>query len=85
MGPLANRSPRARYDSWYARPLTTAARRLGVLDTLSREAFTLARLDLSEEQITAALLPAFVGAAGERREYEGRRTIRDAVHARGQS
>jgi hypothetical protein len=56
--------------------------------TLSREAFTLARpeLRLDEGQIVSALLPAFVGAAGERREYEGRRTIRDAVRAaRGQS
>jgi hypothetical protein len=55
--------------------------------TLSREAFTLARpaLKLDEGQIESALLPAWVNAAGERREYEGRRTIRDAIHARGQS
>jgi hypothetical protein len=51
--------------------------------TLSKEAFALARLDLSESAIAAVLLPAFVAAAGERREHEGSRTIRDAVRARG--
>jgi hypothetical protein len=50
--------------------------------TLSREAFTLARLGLGDKQIERAVLPAFVASAGERREYEGRRTIRDAVRAR---
>jgi hypothetical protein len=49
---------------------------------LSREAFSLARLGLDESQISSALLPAFVAAAGERREYEGARTIRDAIRAR---
>jgi hypothetical protein len=49
---------------------------------LSREAFTLARLEVDEGQIASALLPAFVASAGERREHEGRRTIRDAVRAR---
>ena len=51
---------------------------------LSREAYKLARLELGldERQIVGALLPAFVAAAGERREWEGRRTIRDAVWAR---
>jgi hypothetical protein len=49
---------------------------------LSREAFALARLGLSCAQITATLLPAFVAAAGERREWEGTRTIRDAIRAR---
>jgi hypothetical protein len=49
---------------------------------LSREAFSLARLGLDEGQIVSALLPAFVAAAGERREYEGGRTIRDAIRAR---
>jgi hypothetical protein len=49
---------------------------------LSKEAFTLARLGVDEEQIARALLPAFVASAGEAREHEGRRTIRDAVHAR---
>jgi hypothetical protein len=50
--------------------------------TLSREAFTLARLGVSDSEITAALLPAFVASAGEARRYEGERTIRDAVRAR---
>lgn len=49
---------------------------------LSREAFALARLGLSEHEIAATLLPAFVAAAGERREWEGVRTIRDAIRAR---
>lgn len=49
---------------------------------LSREAFSLARLGMDGGQITSALLPAFVASAGERREYEGARTIRDAVRAR---
>jgi hypothetical protein len=50
--------------------------------TLSKEAFGLARLGLVQYEVEAALLPAFVAAAGERRENEGRRTIRDAVRAR---
>jgi hypothetical protein len=50
--------------------------------TLCREAFALARLGLSESEIEGALLPAFVGVAGERRQHEGIRTIRDAVQAR---
>jgi hypothetical protein len=50
--------------------------------TLCREAFALARLGLDDGEIERALLPAFVAAAGERREYEGRRTIRDAIRAR---
>jgi hypothetical protein len=51
--------------------------------TLLREAFSLARLELSEDEIAAALLPAFVAAAGERRAHEGERAIRDAIRARG--
>jgi hypothetical protein len=50
--------------------------------TLSKQAFGLARLGLSESEIEGALLPAFVEAAGERRQYEGARTIRDAIRAR---
>jgi hypothetical protein len=50
--------------------------------TLSREAFALARLGLSDAQIESVLLPAFVAAAGERREREGARTIQDAIKAR---
>ncbi len=50
---------------------------------LSREAFGLARLGLTVSEITAALLPAFVIAAGEARRAEGARTIADAVRARG--
>jgi hypothetical protein len=49
---------------------------------LCREAFTLARFGLSESEIRSALLPAFIAAAGEQRESEGLRTIRDAVRAR---
>ncbi len=51
-------------------------------ETLNREAFALARLDLSEDEIAGALVPAFVAAAGEARRWEARRTIRDAVKAR---
>ncbi|HXX68099.1 MAG TPA: hypothetical protein VEK07_12995 [Polyangiaceae bacterium] len=50
--------------------------------TLSREAFGLARLGLAASEVEAALLPAFVAAAGERRQAEGVRTIRDAIRAR---
>jgi hypothetical protein len=50
--------------------------------TLSREAFALARFGLSDTEIAATLLPAFVTAAGERRQWEGARTIRDAIRAR---
>jgi hypothetical protein len=49
---------------------------------LSREAFALARFDLSEAEIQGVLLPAFVASAGEHRQREGERTIRDAVFAR---
>ena len=49
---------------------------------LSKEAFALARLGLDEQEIAAMLLPAFVNAAGESRQSEGARTIRDAVRAR---
>ncbi len=46
---------------------------------LLREAFSLARLDLTESEIADALLPAFVAAAGEARRREGERAIRDGV------
>jgi hypothetical protein len=49
---------------------------------LSREAFKLARLDLSALDIERALLPAFVASAGDARATEGARTIRDAIRAR---
>jgi hypothetical protein len=52
---------------------------------LARQAFSLARLGLSETEITAALLPAFVVAAGDGRRREGERTIRDALRARGEA
>lgn len=52
-------------------------------DLLNREAYGLARLDLTEGEIREALLPAFVQAAGEGRIEEGERAIRDAVKARG--
>jgi hypothetical protein len=49
---------------------------------LSRETFTLARLELANHEIHATLLPAFVAAAGEARRHEGERTIADAIRAR---
>ena len=50
---------------------------------LCREAFTLSRLEgLTFEDIERALLAAFISAAGERRQLEGERTIRDAVRAK---
>ena len=49
---------------------------------LCKEAHSLARLGLSESDIANALLPSFIAAAGEGRELEGRRAIRDAVRAR---
>uniref|UniRef100_A0A6M3K4Z7 Primase n=1 Tax=viral metagenome TaxID=1070528 RepID=A0A6M3K4Z7_9ZZZZ len=49
---------------------------------LCREAFSLARLGLSEQQISDALLGPFVAVAGDRRRREGERTIRDEIHAR---
>lgn len=52
--------------------------------TLYGQAFGLAREDLGlpDEDIVAALLPAFVRTAGEGRREEGERTIADAVDAR---
>jgi hypothetical protein len=50
---------------------------------LCREAYSLARLGLTEAEVEAALMPSFIAAAGKRRESEGRRTIRDCVRARG--
>lgn len=52
-------------------------------EALNAEAYSLARLDLSESQIAAVLVPAFVAAAGPNREAEARRTVRDACKARG--
>ena len=46
---------------------------------LAKEAWGLARLDLSEQEIEAALLPVFVANAGESRRAEGLRTIRGQV------
>jgi hypothetical protein len=53
-------------------------------EELFRQAASLARpeLGIRDEEIEARLLPAFVSVAGERREYEGRRAISDAI-ARG--
>lgn len=51
-------------------------------ETLNREAYALARLDLTEHEIADALVPSFVAAAGEARRWEAKRTIRDAVQAR---
>jgi hypothetical protein len=68
----------------YAADAVSSASEGGRHFALSREAYKLARreLGLDEAQIVGALLPAFVAAAGERREWEGLRTIRDAVQAR---
>lgn len=52
-------------------------------DALLREAYSLARLNLSEAAIKDSLLEAFVFRAGEPRRREGERAIRDAVQARG--
>jgi hypothetical protein len=49
---------------------------------VSREAYSLARLGLSEAEIEAALLPAAVASMGPGREREAARTIRDAIRAR---
>lgn len=51
-------------------------------ETLCREAYTLARLDLSITEISDALLPAAVAAMGDARRREAERTIADAVAAR---
>ena len=51
--------------------------------SLCREAYGLARLDLDESAIAAALLPAWVSVAGEPRKREGAKAIIDAVRARG--
>jgi hypothetical protein len=51
-------------------------------DTLFSEAFSLARLGLSEADIRGELLEVFVVVAGERRRREGECAIRDAVAAR---
>jgi hypothetical protein len=53
-------------------------------DALLREAFSLSRLDLTDDEIERHLLDAFVAVAGEGRRFEGHRAIRDAVRARGQ-
>ena len=60
---------------------TTPGDRHGVL---LREAWKLAggALSLGEHEIRAALLPAFVAAAGEARRREGELAIRDAIRAR---
>ena len=51
-------------------------------ETLNREAYALARLDLSIDAIRDALLPTAVAAMGEGRRREAERTIADAVRAR---
>ncbi len=50
--------------------------------TLLRQAWSLARFELSEGQIREALLEPFVSVAGESRRIEGERAIRDAVRER---
>jgi hypothetical protein len=75
-----DRYTRRAFDS--ARRNIEAAGEGGRHDALLREAFSLARLDLSEDQIRGALLESFVYAAGESRRREGERAISDAVSAR---
>lgn len=52
-------------------------------DALLRESFSLARLELTQDEIERELLPSFVAVAGEHRRYEGACAVRDAVKARG--
>lgn len=49
---------------------------------LCREAFTLGRLELRDDEIEGALLPAAVASMGEARKREAERAIRDALRAR---
>jgi hypothetical protein len=65
-----------------ARANVYAASPGGRHDVLLREAFSLARLDLTIGQIEGALLGAFVHVAGEPRRREGTKAIHDAVTAR---
>ncbi len=54
--------------------------------TLCSEAFSLTRFGMGEHEVKDALLDAFVSAAGEDREAEGEKALRDAVrHRRGTS
>jgi hypothetical protein len=77
-----------RGDAYVRAALRRAASNVATSDpggrhhALLREAFALARFSLSHEEIERALLPAFVTTAGEARQREGERTIRDAVRAR---
>jgi hypothetical protein len=87
--PRAERLPRPEHRDAYVRgALERAAGAVSAASpgvrhyTLSKEAYGLARLGIGEAEIAPALLPAFVAAAGEAREYEGARTIRDAIKAR---
>lgn len=76
-------------DRYIAAALKNAASAIGSARAgarhglLVKEAYGLARLGLTEDEICNALLPAFVHAAGEGRTEEGERAIRDAVNARG--
>jgi hypothetical protein len=60
-----------------------AAKNGGRHGLLHAEALTLARprLGLSEAEISAALMPAWISVAGEPRRREGEKTIADAVQA----
>ena len=52
-------------------------------EVLNAEAYSLARLDVTEHDIASVLVPAFVSVAGPEREREARRTVTDACKARG--
>ena len=54
-------------------------------EVLNAEAYSLARLDLTEGEAAAVLVAAFIAAAGPEREREARRTVADAWKARGKS
>lgn len=76
-------------DKYIEAALNDAARKLAACtagerhDCLNREAYSLARLGLSESQISSALRATAIQVMGDGRIGEIDRTIRDAVRARG--
>lgn len=59
-----------------------AAHEGGRHEAVNREAYALARLGLTLDEVTGALLPAAVAAMGEPRRREAERTIADGYRAR---
>jgi hypothetical protein len=90
---LANMRPvdEAHRDKYVRGAIESARRNIegagegGRHDALLREAFSLARLELTQDEIERELLPSFVAVAGEPRRNEGTCAIRDAVKARGRT